>query len=183
MGNASVLVKLADATSSLEITDAGLGAAFLKDYTAAIGRPGLVTLESTQALPPIGDTSSGQGGVYAGLCRGMGGKPDYHLFVHADEKDSINWQAAIDWAKTLEVDGHKDFTLPTRREQSVLFGNVPELFQKEWYWSCEAHAATAYSAWSQSFDTGDQYYYLKDYDTRARAVRRIIIAPLPSPLP
>ena len=170
---AEVLVRLSDANgAAMEVKDLTLARAFLKDYTDAIGRPTL-TLESKQ-VPRIGTEWPGQGGVYAGLCRGVDGQPDFHLFVHAEEKESIQWQPAIDWAKTLEADGHKDFALPTRKEQAVLFGNVPELFQPKWYWSCE-DASDPGSAWCQHFSGGTRDVGWKDGDYRARAVRRLII--------
>jgi hypothetical protein len=82
-----VLVRMSDATGAeLEVKDLGLARAFLKDYTDAIGRPAMsMTLESTQ-VPRIGAVWPGQGGVYAGLCRGFDGKPDHHLFVAAAEQ-------------------------------------------------------------------------------------------------
>lgn len=171
---AEVLVRMSDASgATLEVKDLALARSFLKDYTDAIGRP-VLTLESNQ-VPRIGAVWPGQGGVYAGLCRGVDAKPDYHLFVHAEEKESIQWQPALDWAKTLEADAHRDFTLPTRKEQAVLYGNVPELFQPKWYWSGEQHASDPGSAWCQLFSNGNQDYDWKDYDDRARAVRRLII--------
>lgn len=101
---------------------------------------------------------------------------DYHLFVHADERDSIKWQPALDWAKELKADGHSDFALPTRKEQAVLFGNVPELFKPEWYWTSEQHAEVSDWAWVQGFGNGGQSLNRKGNDFRARAVRRLIIS-------
>lgn len=72
MGNLAVLVKLADASSSMEITDPKLAGDFLTRYADHLGRNG-----TQHALPPvvprIGGIWSGQGGVYAGLCRGVKG--------------------------------------------------------------------------------------------------------------
>ena len=81
----------------------------------------------------------------------------------------------MDWAKGLEADGHKDFRLPTRREQRVLFANAKDLFEDAWYWSGEQHASDPDCAWMQSFDIGGQFYDPKGTSTRARAVRSVIL--------
>lgn len=122
--------------------------------------------------PRIGTYWAGQGGIYAGTVRGE--EADYHLVLHKDEKESIQWQPALDWAKTLEADGHKDFNLPNRREQAILYGNLKDQFKPEWHWSCEQHASDPGYAGMQDFDDGNQDYYPKDGITRARAVRRVI---------
>lgn len=179
MGTLAVLVKLADASSSMEISDPKLAGDFLTRYADHLGRNGTQHLPASPgtpaAVPRIGAVWTGQGGTYAGLCRGVDGKPDYHLFVHAAEQESIKWQAALDWAKGLSADGYTDFALPTRKEQAVLFGNVPELFKPQWYWSCEQHAEYSDWAWLQDFTSGNQYGDRKGDDYRARAVRRLII--------
>lgn len=41
----------------------------------------------------------------------------------------MNWEDAKKWAES--VGGR----LPTRREAALLFGNVPELFKEESYWT------------------------------------------------
>jgi len=171
----TLLVKLADENGrAMEIYDPAQASKFLNEYVAAINRPA-IAISAPSAVPRIGAIWSGQGGVYAGLCRGIGESPDYHLFVHADERDAISWQSAINWAKTLQADGHQNFALPTRKEQAVLFGNVPELFRKEWYWSCEQHAESSSYAWLQCFYDGYQSFSPKVNGCRARAVRRLVI--------
>ena len=113
-------------------------------------------------------------GTYAGIARGRGDGGDYHLIVADREQANIKWQGAIDWARNLgDVAGN--WRLPTRAEQALLFANVPELFEKEYYWSCEQSAGAAQYAWSQSFGSGYQYGYRKDTGLRARAVRRVTI--------
>jgi hypothetical protein len=126
-------------------------------------------------LPRLGAEWPGQGGIFAGLVRGQDGAPDYLLILGPEFDGELNWQKAMDWAADLEVDGYKDFTLPTRYEQSVLFGNAKDQFQPEWYWSCKQHAEGADYAWMQDFGRGNQGGYRKDNDWRARAVRRLII--------
>ncbi len=114
--------------------------------------------------PHIG--GPGLHGVYAGVARGE--KTDHILEVLDEAPEALSWEAATKWAASIGG------TLPTRREQALLFGNVPELFKQEAYWSCEAYASDAGSAWSQDFFYGYQYYGLhEDGDLRARAVRRL----------
>jgi hypothetical protein len=57
----------------------------------------------------------------------------------------------------------------------VLYGNVPELFKKSWYWSSTQPAAHAGYAWSQYFGLGNQLSRHKSSELRARAVRRLVI--------
>ncbi|WP_377153290.1 DUF1566 domain-containing protein [Roseateles sp. UC29_93] len=155
-------------------------------------------------FPRIGDIWPGQG-IYAGIVRGEPGLPDYHLFVSADvatDKERVAFGGygkespalstfdgarnthvlvespdsypAAEWAASLDVDGHKDWYLPSRRELRLLWINVPELFKTNaWYWSSTQFSA--HYAWNQSFDDGYQDGGDKDFEYRARAVRRFLI--------
>jgi hypothetical protein len=51
----------------------------------------------------------------------------------------------------------------------------PEAFEGTWYWTSTQYASDSAYAWCQYFDNGYQYYDLKDYELRARAVRRLVI--------
>lgn len=123
----------------------------------------------------IGAQWRSEGGIYVGVARGREGKPDYHLVVAELEQESIAWQAAMDWAKGLTVDGHRDFTLPTRSEQALLFANTKDIFAEAAYWSSETYADAAGYAWCQGFITGYQTYGHKNDALRACAVRRVPI--------
>lgn len=172
---AEVIVKLLDAAgNSMEVRDLGAATRFLKDYTDAIGRPQVAT-SALPHVPNIGQLWPGQGGINAGLRRGLEGGADYFLIVHADSLKASKWDDAVAWAKCLEADGHKDFALPLRADQSLMFSNVPELFEKEWYWSGEQGASDPAFAWYQSFINGYQGSYWKSSLYRARAVRRLVI--------
>lgn len=86
--------------------------------------------------------------------------------------DSKHSHPAAEWAACLEVDEHRDFYLPARRELRLCWVNVPELFPEGWHWS-----STQYSphfAWLQVFGGGDQSLVHEDIEFRARAVRRIL---------
>jgi len=127
------------------------------------------TTRLSETTPKIGEPWPGQGGIYAGIMRGRDGNPDYHLIV-GKATEPMPWGKAKD-----EVERHPEWSLPYRAEQALCYANVPELFEKEWYWSCEQHAGTAGYAWCQNFGNGNQYYNLKSNELRARAVRRLVI--------
>jgi hypothetical protein len=124
----------------------------LQDYLAAAGRP---TLNA--------------GEVYAGILLGKGGAPDQHIILLPGDAEELNWEAAKAWA--AEVGGE----LPTRREQHLLIANLKEEFKSDWYWSSEQHASFSDYAWLQSFSYGYQDSFHKNYELRARAVRRLVI--------
>ena len=135
----------------------------------------LLTQMKLTDLPRLGAPWIGQGGGFAGLVRGQNGAPDYLLILGPEHDEELNWQAAMDWATGLEIEGHQDFSLPTRAEQAVLFGNAREEFKRDGYWSCEQPAENADYAWMQLFYDGSQGYGHKVNEWRARAVRRLII--------
>jgi Protein of unknown function (DUF1566) len=121
--------------------------------------------------PKIGEYWTGQGGIYAGVARGLEGAPDYHLILcKEDPKKDCTWQAALDLAKTITADGHSDFRVPTRFESALLYASLHDQFEADrWHWT-----STQYSenyAWDQYFHDGYQYYSIKDYERRCRFVR------------
>jgi hypothetical protein len=106
---------------------------------------------------------------YAGIIIGKDGEPSHHLILLPGDAEDIKWKDAKAWAE--EQGG----SLPTRREQSLLYANLKEQFQGRWYWSNEEHATDSDYAWFQNFLDGYQFYHLKDDELRARAVRRLVI--------
>lgn len=152
---------------TLTVDDDSLFSIFL---TQLLGKQ-LSAPVALSAPPRIG--AEWAGGVYAGLVRGMDGAPDYHLIAGPEHDSAIDWNAAMKWAPTVKVTQYADYTLPYRREQAILFGNVPDLFKKEVYWSCEELESGSDYAWVQHFDDGGQFLWRKDVNRRARAVRRI----------
>lgn len=129
------------------------------------------TAPSTQP-PRIGEYWSGQGGIYAGLCRGRDGEADYHLILCKDAPEQeFKWKDALDHAKTIEADGHKDFTVPTRWESAMLYANLQDQFDTDyWYWTCTQYSEL--TAWNQDFYYGNQITSDKVYERRVRFVRR-----------
>jgi hypothetical protein len=164
-----ILLKAEDVLGGLDVKT--LAEALL----ARVSAPQRPEFRDGTAIPMIGQPWPGQGGINAGLVRGRDGGVDYYLIVAAEARSGVKWKDAMGWAKELEADGHRDFTLPYRNEQAVLFGNVPEIFEKEYYWSCAQHAEFGAYAWSQSFSNGFQSYDPKSNELRARAVRRLVI--------
>jgi hypothetical protein len=107
-------------------------------------------------------------GIYAGIMRGMDDATDYHLFL-VDGDTKLAWKDAMAWgAKAGD-------SLPRRREQALLFANLPEHFEKTAYWSCEDVESNSSWAWCQHFSDGTQRDGRQLSEFRARAVRRLFI--------
>lgn len=153
--------------------------------------------------PKLGEFWPGQGGILGALMRGEAGQPDHYIIVPTNPAgyvESIAWgergkdikgansdrdglantlalmkatspTPAAEWACGLVIDGFNDFYLPARRELHALVANVPELFLNGWYWSSTQFSAN--NAWYQYFAHGSQNTWTKDYEYRARAVRRL----------
>ena len=109
------------------------------------------------------------GEEYAGLIVGKDGEASYHLILLPNQATGINWADAKAFA---EKQGGE---LPTRREQSLLFANLKEQFEGEYYWSSEQYASDSDYAWFQGFGNGNQHHYTTNNKLRARAVRRLAI--------
>lgn len=105
---------------------------------------------------------------YAGLVLGENGDADYHLILLPGEAQEIEWADAGEWAE------ERGGTLPTRREQSLLFANLKGEFQSAYYWSSQEHDTDSGYAWFQRFSHGFQNTSRKSAALLARAVRRFI---------
>jgi len=110
---------------------------------------------------------------YAGLVLGQDGEPSYHLVLLPGQEDDITWDKAMERAN--KQGGEYVASLPTRREQALLYTNLKEEFEPRAYWSCEAHESESGWAWYQLFVNGCQDYCHKYGELRARAVRRLVI--------
>jgi len=155
-------------------------------------------------LPCIGTMWPAQGGIYAGLMRGYNGEKDYHLIIAPDDLGSfkdVKWGCAgkkikdadsdgdgmintkamaengSDLAKqilALEIDGHKDWYLPARKEARMCYVNCQDQFvQSDWYWTSTQNSSDY--AYVQFFEDGFQYGDPKVNTSRARAVRRLSV--------
>ncbi|MEW6462967.1 MAG: DUF1566 domain-containing protein [Pseudomonadota bacterium] len=64
---------------------------------------------------------------------------------------------------------------PAQTQQPEFQAEATEAFEDTWYWSSTQYSPL--TAWHQSFDDGDQDTDLKDYELRARAVRKFKVTP------
>ena len=110
---------------------------------------------------------------YAGLIIGKDGEPSYHLVLLPGQADDITWEKAMEWAS--KQGGDSVASLPTRREQALLYANLKEEFEERAYWSCEAHESESGWAWYRYFGDGHQNHTNRHGELRARAVRRLAI--------
>ncbi len=123
-------------------------------------------------IHPIGTTWPGRDDIYAGIARGVDGGRDYHVFLAKEEPPRhLSWSAANEWAKTLAGDA----SLPTRPEQALLYANLKDHFEPDWYWSGTQYAGSGGYAWCQYFYDGSQDSFHKSAELRVRAVRRLPI--------
>src|SRR5574343_1517370 len=127
--------------------------------------------ESSAMFLPEVTINLAPGEHYAGLVLGKDGEPSYHLVLLPGQATDITWEKAMAWAS--KQGGEHVASLPTRREQSLLFANLKEEFEKRSYWSCEAHESDSSWAWCQGFGYGLQGNFNRTYELRARAVRRL----------
>ena len=110
---------------------------------------------------------------YAGIITGKDGEPSYHLVLLPGQADDITWDKAMEWAS--KQGGDSVASLPTRREQALLYANLKDEFEERAYWSCEAHESESGWAWFQYFQSGGQFITPQTLELRARAVRRVPI--------
>ena len=105
---------------------------------------------------------------YAGVLLGEDGSPNQHIILLPQEADRLPWKAAVKWATSIGGE------LPTRREQALLFANLPRQFKPDWYWSNAQRVYHSTYAWYQDFGAGTQGYSNISIKLGARAVRRLI---------
>ena len=125
---------------------------------------------SMTTLPPIGQPWPGQGGIYAGIASDTeGGEPGHLILLDTKPDDELNWKDAVKWGQS-HGEGSRLFT---KAEAALLFANVPDAFEKTWYWT--GTQSSAFYAWYQHFYYGNQTIDSKDFTGRARAVRRLVL--------
>ncbi len=96
----------------------------------------------------------------------------------------MNWHEALEYAKSLSLDGKNDWRLPTAAEletlldRSVLFDEIRPTMRKEVpfrdtlsYWSSTTFAPNTYSAWIVMFDGAYVLSYYKSNSYYVRCVR------------
>jgi hypothetical protein len=125
-------------------------------------------------VPALGEVWPGQGGRFAGICKGAEGKPD-HLLIFADLGVSANHADALKRAKAYTADGHKDFDAAELQEGALCYATSKAHFQRDWYWLKPPAAIDPAYAWFQSFNYGFQPWGHESNGDRVFAVRRIPI--------
>ena len=100
----------------------------------------------------------------------------YQLIRGPRAPKAMKHKAAMKWAAEQSIYGHSDFTLPTRRDLSLLKATSPEAFRTDdWYWSSERHPDNENRAYAQDFHDGNQNYFDTFSTCFACAVRIVSI--------
>jgi hypothetical protein len=152
-----------------------LAALVARATAAPAGEDAATTAPASALTPPkIGEVWPGQGGIYAGISRGEDGAPDAHLILSTDRPSGkLQWQAGLDWAKTVRTDDHEDFHVPTRFESALLYAHLRDQHDTDsWHWTSTQCSDS--NAWNQYFNNGVQNYGVKKFEGAVRAVRRFV---------
>lgn len=120
---------------------------------------------TTITLPDLAE-----GEIYAGLLLNEDGSPSHHLILLPSRNNK-----KLPLEKAMKAAEQAGGDLPTRRELSLLFANCKQHFDRTWYWSSEIHESESGWAWCQDFGLGYQGSTNRNYELRARAVRRLPI--------
>lgn len=128
----------------------------------SISRKRTITIPGVEIILRSGES-------YAGIVLGKDGKPIHHLILDQEVVSGVSWMAAMDWAIQ-----QKNLSLPSRKEQSLLFANLRNDLKTTFYWSCETECAP-HTNWAQNFRNGDQIVFDESRELHAMAVRRIPI--------
>lgn len=198
-----ITLKVGDATIKLPAST--LAQLALSSVISQVVPPSIMAANAPAmaGTPALGAYWPGQGGVNAGLVRGVDGGRDYYLIVATGDdlgelkfggygeeiegagsaSDGLaNTQALVQSehkhpaalaCSKFSCDGHSDFYLPARRELQLAEANVSELFAKGWHWSSTQRSA--YNAFLQDFGGGNQDNFGKYSELRVRPVRRELI--------
>ena len=88
------------------------------------------------------------------------------------------WQECMDWASSLEEDGHTDWRLPMIDELYAAFDRETgkskiEDMQSDYYWSATTSAPNTAGAWGVVFSNGYVYNDYKTGSDYARCVREM----------
>jgi hypothetical protein len=107
--------------------------------------------------------------------------PETGLEWQCESPGEMSWQKALEYAKSLSLDGKNDWRLPTVLEletlldRSVLYYELRPVMRKEVpfrdtlsYWSSTTFDAETNNAWIVMFDGG---YVLSYYKTNAYHIR------------
>jgi hypothetical protein len=161
-----------------------LALAFVSAVAAVIGGVSLgaaVTRSGSGPAdcPAVGDTCSDKT-IYAGR------SPDTGSFMFATPHDAAGdarpWKQAMQYAADLDVNGHKDWKLPSKAELNLLYQNrhkgaLKGTFDESgsnpsgWYWASSKNPFDPGYARVQRFSDGGPNWYWKGDVASVRPVR------------
>lgn len=171
-----------------------------------IEQPAALALRALQ-IPALGAPWPEQGGIYAGVVRGVDAAHDHHLIVCTDPAGAykdVPWgeygkdvagasskfdgaantramaEAGSDIAKqvlALDLAGFTDWHIGSQADMHVAFANCAEAFDTD-DWYWTSTQISRYGAFIQDFENGYSGWYGKGDDCRVRAVRTIQLQPL-----
>lgn len=113
----------------------------------------------------------------------IGGFADWHipsrdelelLYRHLKPKAEHNWRYRGDNPSSVPVGYPYELEAPGQTAAALFREGGLEALETEWYWSSTQYSAI--DAWYQSFVDGYQYVIDKNYEGRARAVRRLKVS-------
>ena len=101
--------------------------------------------------------------------------------------EDVDWKTALERCKSIRAGGFDDWRAPTKDESYVIYRGLgpnvttsdafktgqPEAFDDRWYWTSTEYVSGY--AWYQFFVDGNRVYGGKGYQTRVRAVRKVLI--------
>ncbi|MGE6473408.1 hypothetical protein, partial [Serratia proteamaculans] len=159
---------------------------------------------SAQAVPAIGESWPGQGGINGGFVPARGDVAEHYLIIASKDVGSFEWGGrgvevkglsktdgytntqvligndderkypAADACAEYQADGHHDFYLPAAAELYQGWLNCPEVFAQDCYYWSSSQRS-ANSAFYMDFDDGLQDSSGKFNELRARPVRRLFL--------
>lgn len=106
------------------------------------------------------------GEIYAGLVSGPEGS-GWHVIVLPEDFSPASWD--LHEKRAARLGG----ALPDQVEYALLRTYLPNLFQRDNYWSGQVHSFAHRCAWYQNFTTGGWQYADKRLHMRARIIRRV----------
>lgn len=86
-----------------------------------------------------------------------------------------SWLQALEYCKSLTIDGHSDWHLPNKKELNFLYKNknnppLAQGFRPYCYWSSSEYSR--FYAWNQLFTNGFRYFDFKPNLGYVRAIRK-----------
>lgn len=132
-----------------------------------------LTPEASKAeVPAIGQVWPGTNAIYAGKAPSLDGESIVHLILWPTKPDGyLSYKDAVEFAEQVfpDLESH----IPTRMQSIVLFEQLQDQFEPEWYWTL-TKTKSGKSAFIQNFNFGFQYVNGDlDNDDLVRAVSEI----------